>query len=882
MKSPVTTFWGKLERDPPEGAAPAWHPLIDHCADVAATCRALLEQPVLRRWLAALAGLPDLNPVQRDRLAFLSALHDVGKVNVGFQNKRMAKPPFVAGHVGPILDVFDGPGPEGGRLAAAMDLEPLMLWVGSEDQLFELLLTLFSHHGRPVQPQARYDPRLWQPAGGLDPFEGAAELRRSAERWFPEAFRNAAPLDTSPRFQHGFNGLLTLADWIASDDRIFPFSQPGGPDRFLWATARSNQALTELGLAAAMARRALGPQPPDFSAISASPPRELQSRMLELPVETAGSMTVLEAETGAGKTEAALAHFLRLFHAGQVDGLYFALPTRTAATQIHGRVRQAVARAFPAEARPPVVLAVPGYLAVDDVEGKRLAPFKVLWADDDSARWRYRGWAAESPKRFLAGSVVVGTIDQVLLSALAVSHSHLRAAALSRHLVVVDEVHASDAYMTRILEAVVARQLEAGGHVLLMSATLGSAARTRLTAPGQRSRVPNLTEAVAVPYPLITHVGAPASEPRLVPLSQGAARLVHVDCEPVAADAPAVAELAVRAAVLGARVLVIRNTVGDCVATQQAVEAVLAGPNPGRADLLFGCGEVPAPHHSRYAKEDREALDAAIEARFGETAPAAGCVAIATQTVQQSLDIDADLMLTDLCPADVLLQRFGRLHRHVRPRPAGFEVPHAVVLVPMGRDLVRYIRDNGEARGPHGLGTVYPDLRVLESTWRQLERHEVVELPRLSRELVEGATHPMVLESIAEELGGAWGSHGQWIVGSLLAHVRIAGRHVVDWDIPFPATRFPPDDERVATRLGADDRIAEFEEPWLGPFGRFVRRLTIPHHLARHADPDAGPTEVEVGPAWCAFRFGDRRYRYDRLGLRPERDPGPNYEESDG
>src|SRR5690606_3841040 len=157
------------------------------------------------------------------------------------------------------------------------------------------------------------------------------------------------------------------------------------------------------------------------------------------PIAEQGSTVILEAETGSGKTEAALLHFMKLFHAGLVDGLYFALPTRTAATQIHGRVCAVIARAFPnAATRPAVVLAVPGYLRVDDVLGTRgpnfsvawspdqpapiLASPQALWNDDEVERYRFRGWAAEHPKRYLAGTVVVGTIDQVLLSALKVNH----------------------------------------------------------------------------------------------------------------------------------------------------------------------------------------------------------------------------------------------------------------------------------------------------------------------------------------------------------------------------------------------------------------------------------------------------------------------------
>src|SRR5690606_20566847 len=147
------------------------------------------------------------------------------------------------------------------------------------------------------------------------------------------------------------------------------------------------------------------------------------------------------------------------------------------------------------------------------------------------------------------------------------------------------------------------------------------------------------------------------------------------------ADPGAVAALALDAARRGGKVLVIRNTVSDCIATQEALESL----SEGDSTLLFRCAGVAAPHHARYAKPHREALDRAIEASFGKDRPGGGMVAIATQTVQQSLDLDADLLLTDLCPADVLLQRIGRLHRHERTREPAFTKAKAVVLVPKDR-----------------------------------------------------------------------------------------------------------------------------------------------------------------------------------------------------
>jgi CRISPR-associated endonuclease/helicase Cas3 len=194
----------------------------------------------------------------------------------------------------------------------------------------------------------------------VDPFAGIAALAAQVFRWFPQALApQAAPLPAAAEFQHAFSGLVTLADWLGSDRDIFPFRrEEDPPERMAWSRAQARLTLTRMGVDTRAARQVLGPRAPTFEEFFALQPRAAQALTTQLPVDPHGGITVLEAETGSGKTEAALARFITLFHAGAVDGLYFALPTRTAATQIHTRVVRALERLFPsAEERPPAVLA---------------------------------------------------------------------------------------------------------------------------------------------------------------------------------------------------------------------------------------------------------------------------------------------------------------------------------------------------------------------------------------------------------------------------------------------------------------------------------------------------------------------------------------------
>lgn len=890
MDGTPTGFWGKL-RQHEDGTVVAWHPLADHCADVAATCEALLERTLLRRRLARLGGLEDLGPVQVSRLAAIAALHDVGKFNVGFQNKALRpRPSLVAGHVEEACRLFDdAAAADRDRFLGCLPLADLCAW-GEDEAALRLLVAAIGHHGRPLAVSGGHQCTPWQAARGLDPFAGIADLATRLRTWFPEAFfgDDAHLLPSKPSFQHGFAGLVMLADWLGSDTRIFPFAEPGEGDRMVLARKRARLVLEPMGLDPAASRASLGAAAPGFERVSPHPPREMQTRVANLPAEASGGLVILEAETGAGKTEAALARFLTLFHAGLVDGMVFALPTRTASTQIHRRVVEAVARAFPEPgSRPPVVLAVPGYLRVDDEDGRRLPGFEVLWSDDPGQRWRHRGWAAESPKRYLAGAIVVGTIDQVLLSTLTVGHAHLRATALLRQLLVVDEVHASDAYMTELLRSVLSYHVTAGGHALLMSATLGSAAAAGLAAAAGAVLGPSTVDAASrAPYPLVTCISRGGVE-RLPARPPASDKRVEVVLRPAMEDAEAVAEDALAAARAGAKVIILRNTVAGCLATQQAAERFAS--ESGSSHLLFRCAGVPAPHHSRFAKEDREALDLALEAQLGKERPEGGIVVVATQTIQQSLDLDADLLITDLAPMDVWLQRVGRLHRHRRDsRPEGFERPRVIVLCPADRDVERLIDARGVARGPHGLGTIYEDLRVIEATWRTLEGAAEISIPAMNRALVEAATHPDALAAVGGAIGGGFARHHEVMTGKRLAEVRLADMNLVDREARFghldeDGARFPPRElqGRVQTRLGEGDRLAELPVPLVGPFGGTIRRFTIPAWMARGAGPDAAAGDVQVEPGRIGFQFGARRYMYDRLGLRAI-DVAPKEEESDG
>ena len=582
----------------------------------------------------------------------------------------------------------------------------------------------------------------------------------------------------------------------------------------------------------------------------------IQTAAYDAPLDE--RLVIIESETGSGKTEAALWRFARLYQAGLVDGLYFALPTRAAAKQIFDRVNRFVANMFPADGRPEPVLAVPGYLRSGDVHGQRLHDYQVWW-DDHAADGRR--WAAESPKRFLTAQIAVGTVDQVMLGSLKVKNAHMRASGLARNLLVVDEVHASDAYMSEVLAAVLDAHLGAGAHALLMSATLGSTARHRwLGRTGDST--PTLAEAIDAPYPAVS------TETETARAGENDRRKeVNIRAEPEMRDFDAVAARALAAARSGAKVLVVRNTVNHAIHTQ---EALVEATGPGETSLLFSVNGVPTLHHGRFATVDRELLDTEIERRLGRGRPDGGLVAVGTQT----LDIDADLLITDLCPADVLLQRIGRLHRHRQndaTRPDGYHEPRCIVLTP-GNDLSPLLSSGSNANGLGPHGGVYRNLHIVEATRRLVDQHPRWRIPETNRELVERATHPEALDAITAELGEAWKDHAISTEGGHIADVQTARGHVIRRDKSFFTDNreilFPSDDERIRTRLGEDRVEIDYAPPPVSPFdaSSTIDRLAMSARWLAGVEPPESvePTPIDGG---FEFRVGDRRFRYDRLGL---------------
>ena len=863
--------WGKYEE------CNGIHRLEHHCADVAACFEVLVRSPVLLNRLQRAAGKCPITNVTLARLAVIAFLHDLGKVSSGFQFKPFPNQDGSRrrqfGHVAEALYGIQRP-----------DVCDALGLVGMVDHwgpaLEPLILAALSHHGRPAELPNRTGKgpaEIWTPSVGFgyDPVAAAKTLRECVEQWIPRAFQTGSHLPESNAFHHLFAGLVALADQIGSNTEFFGFVRKLDASYMDHAREIAEQAVDQLRFQRS-SWPALATSTRFQDLFDHPEPRPIQQAVADASNDC--RLLILESETGSGKTEAAVLRFCSLWRNGDVDGIYFAVPTRAAAKQLHERVEVAIKRLIPVELSAETTLAVPNYILAGEARGKPSGGYHVDWDDNPDEARRLARWAAENSRHYLSSFAAVGTVDQVLLAGLKTKWAHLRGASLSRSLLVVDEAHASDGYMIEILRGVLRGHLACGGHALLMSATLGSSAREYLTTAWLRDSgletegdpEQDLCEAEAVPYPALTLVRERTAETICVPPT-GDRKSVQIEAVPRIADSKFIADCAMSHADSGAKVLVIRNTVSKA---QAVFEACLTR---GPTGLILNVRGKPALHHSRFAVEDRRLLDEAVEEALGKGRSSGGKVVVGTQTLEQSLDIDADVLLTDICPVDVLLQRIGRLHRHTSStRPSSFQTPMCRVFSPeegLEAGLTGGLLEYGLGVSAAG-GGIYRNLLSIEATLRLIYRHDTWVIPDMNRMLVEHATHESALRDIVETLGDEWAAGEDVIHGLLAAERNLARLHVLDRiDECFNMElTFSDIDEKVRTRLGDDGPRIELEKAVIGPFGLPVRTFNLPRHLlgggaSLPSTEEIANANADESDDGLILQVGSHVFSYDRCGI---------------
>ena len=833
-------FWGKAQPSDPE-RGPKWHPLAYHSLDVAAVGEALLtSHGGVGDCISRLLVLPREGS---DRLTcFLLALHDIGKFARRFQARAPDIYPACLGDDPAQVAARYDHGAGGLRLFD-VDTDAFKFPKGVRSRIWRPLVSAVTgHHGAPPESRVRESMTTLRGSdfghAGVD----AAHkfIQRARELLAPPQDVHALESRHARRASFAVAGLAVLADWIGSNQEWFPYAEPSEDLEAYWIRAKEQalHAVREAGVlpANASARLCYG----ELIGPGVEPsPMQRWARVVPLPRGPA--LFMIEDETGSGKTEAALMLAHRLIATGSADGLYVALPTMATANAMFDRLASAYRNLFADDPTPSIALAHgardmhDGFRAVT-LRGRREgSPHPDIGAADDAseitASAACAAWIADDRRRTFLADAGAGTIDQALLSVLPSRHQSLRLLGLMRRVLILDEVHAYDAYMQREMERLLEFQAGLGGSAILLSATLPLLARKRLTDAFARGLgIDTDGDCRGMDYPMATIRAADVGSSTSIQGRPGRARTLPVRF--LRSPDEALAEVE-RAADSGKAVLYIRNTVDDALDAHAVLKAR---------------GLDPRLFHARFALVDRLDIERRVVDTFGKHGTTRdrrgkdgrGQVLVATQVVEQSLDLDFDVLITDLAPIDLLIQRAGRLWRHERRERHG--KPELLVVSP---EPVDDAAEDWFRRAYPRAGYVYPDHARLWLTARTLQDADAIDSPDKLRSLVESV-------------------YGEDVVGA----------------IPYGllGTLFDAEGRSGAERGAANFNVLDFAKGYVrdaGPWDSDVRTPTrlddqpqVTLRLARAVDGRIEPYAHDAAhdESWRAWRLSEVNVSARRVG----------------
>lgn len=710
-------YWGKSVTDDSQGAT--CHLLIWHSLDVAAVASSWWDNsPTIRS--AFCRNSPSFDEAKvKAWILFFIALHDMGKFDTRFQCKSVetwralfpqAEIPssleyarckeFDHGAAGlywfiedyqpmqaePNFTCFDEP-----------ESHPYQSWI-------PWIEAVTGHHGYiRLQHMLDHDRLSWPSL--LPP--SLAEFDKQARREWIEAIEalfltpvglsvTAIPPEISPLLA----GFCSIADWLGSWSSDDTFQFRAMAPKTLTELQHYFSARCKKDAVTVLQRSGLLGHTQRYQGVQTllsegHQPRQLQVLVDELPLEP--GVTLIEAPTGSGKTETALAYAWRLIDNNLADSIVFALPTQATTNAMFERMELIANHLF---SHPNLILSHgnakfhQGFQAIK-LRGQSVQGVEEAWGQCCE-------WLSVSNKRVFLGQIGICTIDQVLISVLPVKHRFIRGFGTGRSVLIVDEIHAFDTYMNGLLDAVLKAQCAAGGSAILLSATLPEQQRHQLlNTYGNPVAINNNSS--GTPYPLINwRSNKSARQWDLQHFPEHLPRRFALNIEPLKlADLlpdDSLIDRMLIAARSGAQVCLICNLVDVAQKVYQQLQQKCGSDSEV---ILF---------HSRFTLLDRQKKEEKVLRYFGKNGDRSrGRILVATQVVEQSLDVDFDWVITQHCPADLLFQRLGRLHRHQRDsRPHGFTSPVATVLLP---DEANY--------GLHS--KIYSNVRVLWRTQQHIE-----------------------------------------------------------------------------------------------------------------------------------------------------------------
>lgn len=787
-------YWGKAKRNNDKIEGPRWHPLVYHSMDVAACAEWLIQLNPLP-WLRLTQTICIESAKLRNLALFFCTLHDLGKFSLSFQGlasevfknnfpKTETIPPYSERHDVLGWRLFQE-GKENGGIGDYFTEKFLHRGELKPDKSIKLLYyfaqSAFGHHG---VPPYRNDKEVWFRLFPEDTLQDIKDFLDDVSTLFlPDGicFSQEDYLrlkKTTPLFSWGYAGLCIAADWIGSNQAWFHYRHPSDSLHDYWnkvALPIAEKAVRQSGLVEKTSSRMH--QVKDlFSDIVE--PTPLQKLCNSITLYDGAQLFIIEEITGSGKTEAAITLAQRIMAKKLAKGVFIALPTMATANAMHERVEMVFQKLYDHNQSPNLLLAHSLSRVVHALEKQSVAD--EFYQKEKTASQNCQEWLSDSRKKCLLSDVGVGTIDQVLLATLKVRHQSLRLFGLLGKVLIVDEVHACDAYMNELLANLIQIHSATGGSVILLSATLPKTIKRKLVQSFQAGiSSGSVAESnLSIDYPLLTHIYSDKIEPRTFLSRQELQRKVLIK---TAFEEDVIWTYLEKHLREGRCVCWIRNTVKDALtAYDEAIEK-------------FGEDNTEL-FHARFMMGDRLQIEKNVETTFGKTSSTMnrkGKLLIATQVVEQSLDIDFDAMITDLAPMDLIIQRAGRLQRHRREedRPE----PEIMIFGPQWTDNPE---ETWFSRFFPAGSYVYRDHAQLWLTAKWLNRNESFSVPEDVRAMVEFVYSEQELpQGLQKRRDRAQGDES--------AERSMARYNKLQWKEGYTAINQNwVDDERAMTRLG--------------------------------------------------------------------------------
>ena len=633
-----------------------WLPLYMHLEDTAGIMRHLVDEYIPKSFCCS-CGIEQ--KLFLKTAVFLAYIHDIGKSIISFQYKILKSVPdrrSILEHCGLVFpDYYDKEKIAGTPHALAGEV--ILRFFGCPGGVAAVV---GAHHGMPTATGDLNGQNLNNSqrdmVGYRNYFGDTPGNREILEPVWKEIINqalkraNLSSVEELPELSRGaqmlYSALLIMADWIASNTEFFPLldvekDEPDNnpyPQRIeqgwekagfteMWQSCRNTYSETAF-------KQSFG-----FS------PSTVQKEILHILENTDNpGLCIIEAPMGCGKTEAALASAEILAAKLDKNGIFFGLPSQATANGIFPRIIGWAEKQ--SEEIYHSVQLNHGSAELNDVFGNI---HRGIPDEETDSGLIVNSWFCDRKKACLA-DFVTATVDQMLMMALKRKHVMLLHLGLAEKVVIIDEVHAYDAYMSRYLER--ALQWLGAYHtpVILLSATLPASKRVSLCKAylGLNKIDDDIESNIA--YPLLTLTEGQTVRQFALPYN-GAHKTVEIKT----CCTDDIFEL-------------VRNVVdnGGCVGV--IVNTVKRSQNVAERIELETDAQVLL-YHAQFIIPDRAKKEEELLSRIGKksrTEQRKGLAVVGTQVLEQSLDIDFDLLITDICPMDLLLQRIGRLHRHNR------------------------------------------------------------------------------------------------------------------------------------------------------------------------------------------------------------------------